>query len=417
MNLGKNNLIIFGAQWGDEGKGKIVDLLSKAFDYVVRFNGGPNAGHTVENSRLKIVLHQLPSGILNRRCKVILSSGVVVDLDKLKSEIDQVHDLGVNTKGRILISNRCHIILSLHKHLDQFLETVKGSQAVGTTRSGIGPVYATKSSYLGVRIEDIFDSTTLREKLKILHKVYNHINWNWQQQYEHLVKLGEQFKPYVVSTEKVLLQAIKSGKTVLFEGAQGVLLDNNFGTYPYCTASLCVPGSAIVNSGIPLNNVKNILGVVKCYTTRVGQGPMPSEIQDLNLAAQIRELGHEYGATTGRPRRIGWLDIPALKYALKISGANMLVLTKVDILAKLPKFAFVRSYKLDGKKTDWFDLSTAQLSRVQTKVRWLKGIGPDLSTKEVISFGKMFSKVVEDNVEVKVVGFSFSPRTEDFYYI
>lgn len=418
MNLGKNNLIIFGAQWGDEGKGKIVDLFSKSFDFVVRFNGGPNAGHTVENKRGKIVLHQLPTGILNERCTVVLSPGVVLDLEKLKNEIREVVSFGINVKGRIKISNRCHVILSLHKILDGMAESVRGNSVIGTTRSGIGPVYGTKASYLGVRIEDLFDPPLLKEKLRILSRFYSFVDWKWEEEFEHLTRLAIEFKPFVTSTERFLLHVIESKKVILFEGAQGILLDNNFGTYPYCTASLCSPSSAIVNSGIPFNCVKNALGVGKCYVTRVGQGPMPSEIEDPDLASRIRELGNEYGATTGRQRRVGWLDLPALKYALKISGANMLIITKLDILARLPEFKVVESYRLNGKRVDFFDASISELFRIQTKLKNFRSLNlVHPKERELINFGKNFCKFIEEQTEVRVVGFSYSPRTEDFYHL
>ncbi len=395
-------LLVLGAQWGDEGKGKIVDFLSKYFDYAVRFQGGPNAGHTVVFDDKKIVLHTIPSGILRENCCAVMSNGVLVDIDVLEKEFKSLKDLGVDFKGRLFISNLCHIILPIHKKLDALLDTNK---KIGTTKMGIGPAVEFKVARHGIRIKDIFSQeikSLLKENIEYAQKLIKSFNYtdydsdiNLEEIYSKLMKFAEKIHDFVTDTQKLLRKKIEEGKKILLEGAQGILLDIDFGTYPFVTSTNTSPGGSICGTGINPKSIDAILGVVKAYTTRVGGGPFPSEIKDENEAQTLRELGGEYGSTTGRPRRVGWLDIPLLKYSKNIAYFDFLALTKTDVLEKLGKSFYIEKYLHKDIKIDEPD-TTIDISQVVPILCEVK------RASEI-------KNIIENELGLKVVINSFGP--------
>lgn len=352
-----NNLAIIGLQWGDEGKGKIVDYFTKDYQVIVRFQGGPNAGHTVYVDDKKYVFHQLPSGLLWGHRKGIISPGVVLDLELLLEEIKQI-----TVDFDLLIDYRTHVILPYHRLEDELAEKLGG---IGSTRKGISQAYRDKYARLGIRVFDILDEKRLKERLllnynfnKAVLTQYNFQIMPFDEIYEYLLKFKDFLKKHTVDTQYELL---KIKDNILFEGAQGVYLDINFGTYPYVTSSHSILASIGINCGFPLSWINKKLGVFKAYTTRVGQGPFPTEM-DENLAEIIRHRGNEYGATTGRPRRCGWLDLVLLKQAVLFNEINQLALTKIDVLFGLDEVKVAIAYKVEDKIIDYlpFDLSQAQ---------------------------------------------------------
>ena len=317
--------VLVGTQWGDEGKGRIIDLLAKNVDFVVRFNGGNNAGHTIVVNGKKYPFHLIPSGILQPKTKAVIANGVVLDLEVLLSEIKMLEDDGVNLKDKLIISDRCHLILPYHKALDLAYENARGKEKLGTTGRGIGPVYADKVSYNGIRVYELVRWNLFVEKFtfqaniknKIL-KPFNIPEIDIKKELEKFKKLREVILPYVADTYQLLTKAIDNNKNVLLEGAQAILLDLDFSTYPYTTASNVVTGSINAGAGIPPQKIGDVWGVVKTYTSKVGNGPFPTELTD-KLGDDIREKGGEYGTTTGRARRVGWLDLESVKFACQIA--------------------------------------------------------------------------------------------------
>ena len=344
--------VLVGTQWGDEGKGRIIDLLSAKSDYVVRFNGGNNAGHTIVVNGKKYPFHLIPSGVLQPNTKAVIGNGVVLDLEVLISEIKMLQDDGVNLTNKFIISDRCHSILPYHKALDIAYENARGKNKLGTTARGIGPVYADKVSYNGIRIYELVRWNLFVEKFtfqvgiknKIL-KTFDTRKIDVKTELEKFKKLREIILPFVADTYKVLTEAIKNNKKVLVEGAQAILLDLDFSAYPYTTASNVVPGSINAGAGIPPQKIGDVWGVVKAYSSKVGSGPFPSELTD-KLGDQIREVGKEYGTTTGRPRRVGWLDLESVKFSCEIAGINKIAITKIDILSGFKKIKVGIGYSL-----------------------------------------------------------------------
>ncbi|MDZ7343330.1 MAG: adenylosuccinate synthase [candidate division KSB1 bacterium] len=354
--------VIVGAQWGDEGKGKIVDLLSEHADIVARYQGGANAGHTVVIGGEKFVLHLLPAGILQPNTTCILGNGVVIDPAALLQEIDLITSKGIRVTGRLLISHRAHLVMPYHKLLDQAKEDADTAGGkIGTTGRGIGPAYVDKANRMGIRIVDLLDAETLkakilfnlREKNAILRAVYEKAPLDAEtilQDYRHF---DDQIDPFVTDVSRYLNHAIAEGKTILCEGAQGALLDMDFGTYPYVTSSNPISGGACTGLGIGPNKIDHVLGVIKAYTTRVGLGPFPTEIKD-ELGETLRAIGGEYGATTGRPRRCGWFDAVAVAYAAQINGIEAWALTKLDVLDTLTEIKLCVAYRYRGKEIKTF---------------------------------------------------------------
>jgi len=350
--------VIVGAQWGDEGKGKATDLLAEHIEYVVKFNGGNNAGHTVVIGDEKYALHLLPSGILTPGVIPVISNGVVIDLHVLFEELDALNARGIDT-SRLRISANAHVITPYHISLDKTAERFLGKRAIGTTGRGIGPTYADKINRVGIRIQDIFDESILRQKVEaalvqknqLLTKVYNRAAIRVEEVVTELLSYRERLAPYVADTALELHQAIEAGKNVLFEGGQATMLDVDHGTYPFVTSSNATAGGAATGSGIGPGLFQNVIGIVKAYTTRVGAGPFPTELFD-EWGELLRKTGHEYGTTTGRPRRCGWYDAPIARYSARINGLTDFVLTKLDVLTGIKEIPVCVAYEIDGTRVD-----------------------------------------------------------------
>ncbi len=416
--------IIIGAQWGDEGKGKIVDLLSADVDYVVRYQGGANAGHTLKFDDKKIVLHLIPSGMFNGDAKCIIGNGVVVDPVALVKEIAEVNKLDTDLKDRLFISSSAHVILPYHKVLDQVKEKSRGSDAIGTTGRGIGPAYVSKVSRIGIRMGDLADLQTLKSSIeknvqdinKALEHVYEEPTLDADEILEELKPAIEQLTPYICNTTRMLHDALENGESVLLEGAQGSLLDVDHGTYPFVTSSSPTAGGACSGSGIPPLAITHALGITKAYSTRVGNGPYPTELHD-ETGEKLRKNGEEFGATTGRPRRCGWLDLVALKYAVQLNGMNELALTKLDVLDDFETIQVCTHYELDGKKTDVFPLSIEELNRVKPVYKSIKGWNK--SSRDISEFenlpveAKDYIRFIEDYTGVKFNIVSTGPKRSE----
>ncbi|HJX69818.1 MAG TPA: adenylosuccinate synthase [Dehalococcoidia bacterium] len=370
---------IIGGQWGDEGKGKIVDLLAEKANMVVRFSGGPNAGHTVVNPYGEFRLHLLPSGIFYPHTVCLIGNGVVVSPPVLLEELEQLKKKGVDT-SRLFISSRAHLIMPYHTLLDKLEEEARGSKALGTTRSGVGPAYMDKVARLGIRAGDLLDREGLRQRIRfvldqkniILTKVYGASPLSPEEVYHQYCQYGEHLVPHICETELMVKQALERKESLLLEGAQGTLLDIDFGTYPYVTSSSPIAGGAFTGLGLSPTKIERILGVFKSYTTRVGGGPMPTELND-ETGESIREIAHEYGATTGRPRRCGWFDAVAARFSASINGFSGVALTRLDILDSFASIKVCTSYKVNGDIVDYFPSSSAVLERCQPIYEELAG--------------------------------------------
>ncbi len=351
-----SNLVVVGTQWGDEGKGKIVDLLARAADVVVRFQGGSNAGHTVVNDRESHVFHLVPSGILYRGTLCIIGNGVVVDPGALIEEMDRLQAKGVKIGKNFLISDRAHVILPYHKAIEKAAEQSKGSRRIGTTGRGIGPAYADKMARIGVRMGDLLNPALFRRKLEenlveinvFLERLYQLQGFQLEKVFQQYMGYAERLKDYVADTSAVLDKAIERGRKVLFEGAQGTHLDVDFGTYPYVTSSSAAAGGACTGTGVGPTKIDAVMGVVKAYTTRVGSGPFPTEMPDA-VGARFQERGKEFGATTGRPRRCGWFDGVLLRHAARVNGLSSLAVTKLDVLDGCQELKICTGYRHAGK--------------------------------------------------------------------
>ena len=348
--------IIVGAQWGDEGKGKIVDLLSEKADIVARYQGGANAGHTVVIGGEKFVLHLIPSGILQPNTMCIIGNGVVIDPAALLHEIEVLKKQGIKAEGRLLLSQRAHLVMPYHKLLDQSKEETATQQKIGTTGRGIGPAYVDKAHRMGIRLIDLLDTATLREKISrnlqeknaLLSAVYGKPPLAAEDLLQEYRRFAAEIKPYITDTSHYLHQAMAENKTIICEGAQGSLLDVDFGTYPYVTSSTPTSGGACTGLGIGPTKIDHVMGVTKAYTTRVGMGPFPTEIHGA-FGEQLRALGHEYGATTGRPRRCGWFDAVVANYAAQINGIDTWALTKLDVLDTFAEIKLCVAYRYRGE--------------------------------------------------------------------
>lgn len=351
------SIVIEGAQWGDEGKGKITDYLACKSDVVIRYQGGNNAGHTVSFEGKTFAIKSLPSGIFNKNIINIIADGVVVNPIFLKNEIEEIKKQGIED-FKLYISNRAHLILPYHIDLDGAYEVLLGDGKIGTTKKGIGPCYSDKSSRLGIRMGDLLTPIYLKDRLKTTLTVKNNElkslglkEYNFNELYESLVKIGDFFKPYIIDTSRLINDLYDEGKTILFEGAQGMMLDIDRGTYPYVTSSSPTSNYASQGSGLSPRKIDKIVAICKAYTTRVGEGPFPSELFN-ELATTIREKGHEYGTVTKRPRRVGYLDLVVLKRNLRSSGATSIALTLFDVLSDIDELKVCIGYKLDGKVID-----------------------------------------------------------------
>ncbi len=375
------SVIVVGLQWGDEGKGKIVDVLSEKADIVARFQGGHNAGHTVVINNEKFILHVIPSGILYKNKKCLIGNGVVVDPASLVKEIEGLRQRDVQIDGsNLLLSKHAHVIMPYHIAIDQESEKLKGSKSIGTTGRGIGPTYCDKIGRSGIRISDLYQSDLFRSKLKsnlahinfLLENLYKAKGFNTDEIFKEYSGYAEKLKEHIADTDIIINDAINSNKNVLLEGAQGTLLDIDHGTYPYVTSSNSTAGGACTGLGIGPTKITGVLGVIKAYTTRVGGGPFPTEIHD-SLGELIRERGGEYGATTGRPRRCGWLDMVILRHSVRINGLTGIAITKLDILDGLESLKICTSYKYNGRIYNEFPKEINIFSECEPVYEEIKG--------------------------------------------
>ena len=378
-------LVLIGAQWGDEGKGKATDQLGGRVDYVVKFNGGNNAGHTVVIGDETYALHLLPSGILSPGCTPVIANGVVIDLGVLFQEIDGLNARGIAT-DRLVVSADAHVIADYNRVLDKVTERFLGSRRIGTTGRGIGPTYADKMNRVGIRVQDLFDEKILRAKVEgalelknqLLVKVYNRKAITVDSVVEELLSYVDRLRPMVADTSLLLNQALDNGQTVLLEGGQATLLDVDHGTYPFVTSSSATAGGACTGSGIPPMRIDKVIAVIKAYTTRVGEGPFPTELLDED-GEQLRSVGHEYGTTTGRPRRCGWYDAVIARYAARVNGVTDFVLTKLDVLAGWEKIPVCVAYEVDGVRYDEMPMTQTAFHHATPVYEYFDGWTEDIS--------------------------------------
>jgi adenylosuccinate synthase len=378
-------VVLVGAQWGDEGKGKATDLLGSRVDYCVRYQGGNNAGHTVVIGDKKFALHLLPSGILTPEVTPVIGNGVVIDVGVLFEEIDGLEAQGIDTSN-LLISANAHLITPYHVTLDKVTERFLGNSKIGTTGRGIGPSYADKTSRLGIRVQDLFDEKILRAKIEgsllsknqVLVKVFNRRAVTVDEIVEDLMQHADRLRPYVADTSLLLNRALDENKVVLLEGGQGTLLDVDHGTYPFVTSSNPTAGGACAGSGIGPTKITGVVGILKAYTTRVGSGPFPTELLDED-GEKLRTIGGERGVTTGRPRRCGWFDAPIARYATRINGLTDIFLTKLDVLTGWEKIPVCVAYEIDGKRSEELPMTQTEFHHAKPIYEMLPGWSEDIS--------------------------------------
>ena len=386
--------VVLGAQWGDEGKGKIVDVLSERFKAVARYAGGHNAGHTVIHGSQKFVLQLIPCGVLRPGCKGIIGNGVVLDPIAFLKEVAKLRGLGVEVDGQLFVSNRAQVILPYHRMIELAAESAPGRKRIGTTSRGIGPAYEDKMARSGLRIVDLLRSDLLKthiyaacgEKNAIAHALFGTDPLEPEKMYEEYAAAAEEVRPFVADTGRMLHQIIAEGGSVMFEGAQGTMLDIDHGTYPFVTSSSATAGGAATGTGVGPTAIGTVISVTKAYVTRVGEGPFPTEIHDA-IGEQLRARGNEYGAVTGRPRRCGWLDIPLLRYSNQVNGAEWLVVTKMDVLDELEEIPVCVGYDVDGRVSDEIPADVQGLDRIKPVYTTLRGWRS--STEGVTNFDKL----------------------------
>ena len=370
------NIAVVGAQWGDEGKGKIVDLLARRFSIVARYQGGHNAGHTVHVGGRKFILRLIPSGILHPGVSCVIGNGVVVDLKALFDEADELAGAGIDVNGRLLVSDRAHVILPYHRDLDKLSEASLGARMIGTTSRGIGPAYEDKAGRRGLRVCDLADEAALEEHVRDGVGRRNRLAQDESLRVEDVLAqaraLGARLRPWVGDVSVALARAMAEGRSVLFEGAQGTMLDLDHGTYPYVTSSNATVGGACTGLGVGPKSVHGVLGIVKAYTTRVGEGPFPSELHGAEGEA-LRAKGHEFGAVTGRPRRCGWFDAVQVRHAVRVNGLDAMVITKLDVLDGLARVPVCVGYRLDGAVCEDFPADLRRLQRCTPEVESMAG--------------------------------------------
>ena len=414
-----SSVVVVGTQWGDEGKGKITDFLSENAEIIARYQGGDNAGHTIVIEGTKYKLHLIPSGIFYPEKVSVIGNGVVVNPKSLVKELAYLHDAGITTDN-LRISDRAHVILPYHIKLDQLQEDAKGDNKIGTTIKGIGPAYMDKAARVGIRIADLLDKEIFAERLKInleqknreFTKMYEVDPVDFQDIFEEYYDYGQQIKKYVTDTSVILNDALDAGKRVLFEGAQGVMLDIDQGTYPYVTSSNPVAGGVTIGSGVGPSKISKVVGVCKAYTSRVGDGPFPTELND-EIGHQIREVGHEYGTTTGRPRRVGWFDSVVMRHSRRVSGLTNLSLNSIDVLTGLDEVKICVAYDLDGERIDYYPASLETLQRCTPIYETLPGWSEDITgvrhLDDLPETAKNYVRRVSELVGVKISTFSVGP--------
>lgn len=416
------SVVIIGAQWGDEGKGKVVDLFTENANAVVRFQGGNNAGHTIVVKNEKTILHLIPSGILHKNVQCIIGNGVVVDLGVFMQEIEYLkqRDILVDNK-QIALSQDAHVIMTYHKKLDSLREDNLGDKKIGTTRRGIGPCYEDKAARQGIRIQELYYPDILRDKLQELvsqknenfKKLYKSETYAPSVIYDDLMRFADKIQPFVTNTSLLTHNLIKKGQRVLFEGAQGSLLDLDHGTYPFVTSSNTTAGAAATGSGVGPTNFNEVIGISKAYCTRVGEGPFPSQAE-AEEAAILQTKGHEFGSTTGRPRRCGFLDLVALKHAARVNGFTGLVLTKLDVLSDFKKIKIAVGYTLNNVLVEDMPSFVHELEQCQPVYKEFDGWEEDIS--QITSFKKLpktcqtYIKFIEEQLEIPVVLVSVGPQ-------
>ncbi|MHC1739112.1 MAG: adenylosuccinate synthase [Ignavibacteriaceae bacterium] len=418
--------ILVGSQWGDEGKGKIVDLLSENYHIVARYQGGANAGHTVEFDDKKYILHLIPSGILRDNVLCAIGNGVVIDPVAFMSEIELLKNSNINVDGRLFVSQNAHLIMPYHKLLDTLSEST--GQKIGTTGRGIGPCYIDKVSRKGIRIVDLLDRNVFEKKLRanieeknnVLKKIYGHSELNVEEIVEEYLEFDRKIDPYIKDIPLFLSQAIKDGKSILLEGAQGALLDVDHGTYPFVTSSNPTVGGACTGTGLPPNKITDIMGIVKAYTTRVGEGPFPTELLDAD-GEKLRKIGAEFGATTGRPRRCGWFDAFLLKYSNLINGYDSVAITKLDVLDEFEKISICVGYEINGQKIKSFPTDVERLSKIKPIYEQLDGW--NCSTKDASSYDSLPSRTKEylsfisKEIGTRISIISVGPKRHQTFYV
>jgi adenylosuccinate synthase len=373
------SVVVVGAQWGDEGKGKVVDYLAGSFDYIARVAGGHNAGHTVIIGKDRYVLQLIPCGILRPKQHAIIGTGVVIDPAALVAEIETLAKAGVDVTGRLHVSNRAHLIFPYHRELDLAAESARGANKIGTTSRGIGPAYEDKMARRGLRMVDLLTPELFREKAARVVAEKNRLaqgaygaKVDFSPEVEETLKLGEKIKKYICDTAELANRALDEGKSILFEGAQGTMLDIDHGTYPYVTSSSAISGGATTGVGVPPTKIRHVLGVSKAYTTRVGGGPFPTEMPDLE-AQEVRERGKEFGAVTGRPRRCGWLDLEVLRYAKMINGIDSLIVTKLDVFDTQREIKVCVGYTYKGQPIKEMPASAEEYEKISPVYKTLPG--------------------------------------------
>jgi adenylosuccinate synthase len=417
--------VVVGAQWGDEGKGKIVDILSRDVDIVARYQGGANAGHTIEIGDKKYILHLIPSGIFHDHVVSVIGNGVVIDPVALMDEIALLEAAGISLKGRLKISHNAHLIMPYHKLLDQLYE--QGMTPIGTTGRGIGPAYYDKAARIGIRIVDLLDHDILEERLRrniedknqILSKIYETEELDVEQILDDYQRFDSFIDEYVTDTAFFLDDAIHAGKNILCEGAQGALLDIDHGTYPFVTSSSPVSGGACIGLGIAPTAIDSVIGVMKAYTTRVGLGPYPTELDDEN-GEHLLVKGHEYGSTTGRRRRCGWFDAVAMRYSIMLNGIASIGMTKLDVLSGLPELKICTAYEYDGKRTTRFQTNLKTLEKAQPIYETFGGWTEDISAMEkyedLPEAARAYVAAVQERVGVRIACVSVGPERSQILY-
>jgi len=413
--------IVLGLQWGDEGKGKIVDFLAKEHELIIRYQGGPNAGHTIIVDNDKYIFHHIPSGILHENKQCLISNGAIIDLITLKEEIESLLKKGIDPKNKLFISSRAHLILPFHKLIDQQGESRKNETGkIGTTGRGIGPTYSSKYERSGLRFCDLF-SSSLKEKIQALANQFNPILTDIYQTEpidpvkltNSLTELREYFRDYMIDSYPFIRQSLKEDKKILLEGAQGAMLDIDFGTYPYVTSSHCLSGGAVIGTGIPPKKISRLIGILKVYTTRVGNGPFPTELTDAT-GEKLRQAGAEFGSTTGRPRRCGWLDLVLAKYTVDINGITEIALTKTDILDSFEEIKVCTAYRLNGETIDYFPADIDEVNQLEpvyeTLPGWESSTENISSSEEIPENCLKYIEFIEKYLHVPVRYLSIGPR-------
>lgn len=413
----KNSAVVVGTQWGDEGKGKITDFLAKKADVVVRYQGGNNAGHTIVFNNNKYALHLIPSGIFDENTVNVLANGMVINPQALKEEVDYIKSKGFND-FKLLVSNRAHIVMPYHIDLDGYYESIKGDNKVGTTKKGIGPAYTDKAARFGIRVCDLFDINELRSKIEFNLKIKEDLLAKCGVSYtvDELVKYLEEFTPlfkeFATDTSRYLNESFKDGKKVLFEGAQGIMLCLDHGTYPFVTSSSPTASSIPLNTGVSAKFVDNVVGISKAYSTRVGEGAFPTEFED-EIAKTIREVGHEYGTTTGRPRRIGWFDSVVVRHSVRVGSVDSLSIMLLDVLTGIEELKICTNYKLNGEVIDYVPADINDFDKCEgvyiTTPGWTEDITKVTTYDELPENAKKYLKLLEQHCETEISMFSVGP--------